>query len=49
MDFYWDNHFMMCVSQIIKLYIPNLYNALCHLYLNKTVREKLSKKKKILD
>ena len=30
----YDNHFMMCVSQIIMLY--TLYSAVCQLYLNKT-------------
>ena len=31
---------MTYVSQIFMLYILNLYNAVCQLYLNKTGREK---------
>ena len=37
---YCDNYFMTYVSQIFMLYILNLYNAVCQLYLNKTGREK---------
>ena len=36
---YCGNHFMMCVSQIIILYILNLYSVICQLYLNKTGRK----------
>ena len=41
---YWDNHFVMRVSQIIMLHTLNLYSAICQLYLNKT-RRKIKKKK----
>ena len=42
---YCDNHSMMQASQILALYILNLYSAVCPSYLNKTRREK---KKSIL-
>ena len=45
MDIQCDNHSMMQASQILRLYILNLYNAVCPSYLNKTRREK---KKSIL-
>ena len=34
------NNFMMCVNQIIMLYLLNLYTAVCQLYLNKIGRKK---------
>ena len=37
---------MMYVSQIITLYILNLYSTICQLYLNTTVRKKLKKNKR---
>ena len=46
---YCCNHFMMCVNQIIILYILNiLYNTISQLYLNKTGRRKqnLTERKK---
>ena len=38
----------MILSQIIMLYTLNLYRALFQLYLNKTERKKMEKKKKML-
>ena len=38
---YCDNHFMMDENQIIMVYIFNLYNAVCHLHLNKTEKIKM--------
>lgn len=35
----YDNHFTVYVSQIIMLYMLNLYSASCQLYLNKTGRK----------
>ena len=35
----WDNNFMMYVSQIIMLYMLNMYSVVCRLYLNKTGRK----------
>ena len=32
---YCGNHFMMHVSQIIMLYMVNIYSAICQMYLNK--------------
>ena len=37
---YCGNHFMIYVSQIIKLYTLNSYTAVCQLYLNKAGRKK---------
>ena len=36
---YYDNHFMMHVSQIIMLQTLNLHCATCQLYLNKIGRK----------
>ena len=38
---YCGNHFLMYLSQIIMLYIINLYSAVCQWYLNKTRRKKV--------
>ena len=38
---YRDNHFTMCVSQIITQYTLNLHSGVCQLCLNKTGREKI--------
>ena len=45
MNVYYDNHFMMYVSQIIMLYTLNLFSAICRPYLNKTGRKQKQKKK----
>ena len=37
---YYDNHFIIYASQIIMLYILNLYSATCQYYLNKIGRKK---------
>ena len=34
-NIYCGNHFMMYVSQIIMLYMVNIYSAICQMYLNK--------------
>lgn len=36
---YCGHNFMMCVSQIMMLYILNLHSDICQLLLNKTRRE----------
>ena len=44
---YCCNHFMMCVNQIIILYILNiLYNAISQLYLNKNRKKKTKSHRK---
>ena len=42
---YCDNHFMIDENQILMVYIFNLYNAVCHLHLNKTEKNKNENKK----
>ena len=37
---YYGNHFMIHISQIIMLYILNLYRVVCQLYLNKNWMKK---------
>lgn len=37
---FWDNHFVVGVSQITILCTLNLYSAVCWLYLNTIGREK---------
>ena len=38
---YWENHFMMYLSQIIMLYTLSLYNAVWQLYLKKTGKKEI--------
>ena len=38
----FDEYYMLYLSQVIMLYIINLYSAVCQLYLNKIGRKKLN-------
>lgn len=35
-----NDHCSTCIYQVIMLYNLNLYNVICHLYLNKTEKKK---------
>ena len=46
---YYNNHFMMYMSQIIMLSNLNLYSAVCQLYCNKAGRKKMQEGSICLD